>query len=90
MKERKKFKINGKLDNFFSIIEITIKIDKLKLHNGIGYSTYLDSKPALYSSTSLTTNGQNKAVFRDAWAKTLVSVYIPIPRHRSKQFILNS
>ncbi|RNA41923.1 ankyrin repeat and IBR domain-containing 1-like, partial [Brachionus plicatilis] len=28
-----------------------------QLHSGVGYSIYLDSKPALYSSTSLRTNG---------------------------------
>ncbi|RNA07038.1 hypothetical protein BpHYR1_006314, partial [Brachionus plicatilis] len=28
-----------------------------QLHNGVGYSIYLDSKPSLYSFTSLSTNG---------------------------------
>ncbi|RNA04614.1 hypothetical protein BpHYR1_022482 [Brachionus plicatilis] len=32
------------------------EIAKKQLHNGVGYSTYLDSKPALYSSTNLITN----------------------------------
>ncbi|RNA45209.1 hypothetical protein BpHYR1_000993 [Brachionus plicatilis] len=33
------------------------KIVRQQLHNGVGYSIYLDSKRALYSSTSLITNG---------------------------------
>ncbi|RNA31587.1 hypothetical protein BpHYR1_010104 [Brachionus plicatilis] len=33
------------------------EIVRQQLHYGVGYSIYLDSKPALYSSTSLRTNG---------------------------------
>ncbi|RNA39484.1 hypothetical protein BpHYR1_042350 [Brachionus plicatilis] len=33
-----------------------IKKSNRQLHNGVGYSLYLDSKPLLYSSTSLTVN----------------------------------
>ncbi|RNA07674.1 hypothetical protein BpHYR1_013913 [Brachionus plicatilis] len=40
-------------------IKLNIKLKNkryIQLHNGVGYSKYLDSKPALYSSTRLATN----------------------------------